>query len=282
MENILKCPQCQETLLKVENLYKCINEHTFDLSKEGYLNLLLINQKSSNNPGDSVEMVNARRSFLELGYYDELPLKIEELISKTTTEQNLKEINILDAGCGEGYYLNKIIKDLKNINIETHAYGTDLSKSAITLAAKKYKDIFFAVSNINYTFPFADKSFDFIFDIFSPRNPEEFFRVLKENGKLIIVFPGINHLAKLREFLGYDTTYTEKQEEITKVMEKLFNIEGQFSIEKKVFLSKNIAKTLVMMTPIFWKIDQTKMMQLEDIEENLHFNIFVLNKKTNF
>jgi len=69
----LICPFCQSELLATEHKsYACENNHNFDLSKEGYLNLLPVNQKSSKDPGDNKMMISARREFLELGHYDPL------------------------------------------------------------------------------------------------------------------------------------------------------------------------------------------------------------------
>ena len=59
------CPNCKQKLQKIDNSYKCINNHSFDISKQGYVNLLL----NTSNSGDNKEMINARSIFLQKGYY---------------------------------------------------------------------------------------------------------------------------------------------------------------------------------------------------------------------
>ena len=109
------CPNCKTKLQKIDNSYKCKNNHSFDISKQGYVNLLL----NSSNSGDNKEMINARCHFLEKGYFEPL---LNEIIK---TIQSLNINNILDIGCGEGYY-DRGIKKKINVNI----VGVDISKEA--------------------------------------------------------------------------------------------------------------------------------------------------------
>jgi len=278
MVSILNCPICKNILNKEANSFKCANEHTFDLSKDGYLNLLLVNQKSSNMPGDSLEMVNSRRTFLEKGFYSNLSTELSNILSGYLITSKNNDFSILDIGCGEGYYLGNICNTLKDKNISVNYYGLDISKFAISLASKKYKEIFFMVSNINYTLPFINNSFDYILNIFAPHNPSEFNRILSPNGKLIIVVPGINHLTQLRQALGYDISYVEKQEDIINSFKDYFKVINTTEVKNTINIDKESAKSLVKMTPIFWKIDQTKLDAIYDMEETIHFNILVLEK----
>src|SRR5258708_31322560 len=108
MTNLLTCPVCQQHVTKVGNMLKCANSHTFDIAKEGYVNLQL-----KKLPGDTKEMLVARRDFLERGYYTPLSNNINEMIyhylcTEEQVGESLPHINVLDAGCGEGYYLGRL------------------------------------------------------------------------------------------------------------------------------------------------------------------------------
>lgn len=273
MNSILICPICSETLVCECRNYKCINNHNYDLAKEGYLNLLLVNQKSSKTPGDNKEMIDARRSFLEKGIYSPLSDKINQIAEKYLRENRLAKI--LDCGCGEGYYSNRLNNYLKEKGIKTESYGMDISKFAISLAAKKYKDICFIVGNISYKFPFADNSFDLIVNIFAPRNSSEFKRVLKKDGVVIVAFPDKNHLQGLKDKLGIKVSHEDKPEDIIKVFVSFELVDSQ-KVEQKITLDKESALSLIKMTPMYyWHIDPQKLDSLDQITTEISFNIFV-------
>jgi len=169
------CPYCQNQLLAKSNKnYACELNHSFDVSKEGYINLLPVNQKKSKSPGDNEMMISARRNFLELGFYDPLIEHIIKIIKEDFTFNNNHFI-ALDAGCGEGYYSEKVMNNIPGMT--SQIVGTDISKYAVKNAAKKYKDNFYFVSSV-FNLPVATESIDLILSIFSPLQPEEFKRIL--------------------------------------------------------------------------------------------------------
>ena len=114
-DKLLLCPVCKECLAKDSSskTYKCSNNHSYDIAKEGYVNLLISNQKRSKNLGDSKEMVLARIDFLNRGYYKVLSDKINQIIAEALGNKKNDKINILDLGCGEGYYLVNLKKYMK-------------------------------------------------------------------------------------------------------------------------------------------------------------------------
>ncbi len=59
----LICPLCHSSLNLTERSWCCENRHQFDQAKEGYVNLLPVQHKGSREPGDSAEMMQARRDF---------------------------------------------------------------------------------------------------------------------------------------------------------------------------------------------------------------------------
>lgn len=258
---MLKCPNCNESLQKVNKSYKCKNNHAFDISKEGYLNLLL----SKTNAGDNQEMIKARNSFLNNGYYNFLKERIE---NKINTLLNINSI-ILDAGCGSGFYLNNLTQ--KNI------IGLDISKHAIKLAAKNNQNALFIVASANQI-PLEDSSVDLILNIFSPFFKDEFNRVLKKDGYLLKVIPNSDHLIELKEIL-YSRVYKTAEKIIE---EESLELISQENYSKKVIIHNNDLPNLLMMTPYQYKTSKEDLKKIEDIrnlEVTLDFKV-LLYKKT--
>jgi 23S rRNA (guanine745-N1)-methyltransferase len=194
------CPLCNLALVAHEKLYRCENNHSFDLAKENYLNLLPVQFKHSKNPGDNKAMVNARRDFLDKDYYQPLADKIVSLYKQTIIDspvnRNLPS-TILDAGCGEGYYTHQ------HSNDENTVYGVDIAKEAIKKAGKKYKECHFSVATLS-KLPFADQQFCWIYSVYAPILENEFTRVLAEGGYLLTVTPAKQHLMQLKQCIYND------------------------------------------------------------------------------
>ncbi len=184
------CPLCQQMLIYQSKHLLCKNQHNFDCAKEGYVNLLPVQYKHSKNPGDNKAMVNARRAFLDKGFYRPL---VEKL---TLLYQSMGDITmpVLDAGCGEGYYTHQHKKTQNKV------YGVDIAKNAIRLAAKRYKTCFFSVGTLSQL-PFKNEYFAWIYSIYAPILEEEFTRVLKKGGYFVTVTPAENHLLELKSLI---------------------------------------------------------------------------------
>ncbi|WP_448548626.1 23S rRNA (guanine(745)-N(1))-methyltransferase [Thalassotalea fusca] len=189
MPNYL-CPICNQALTQQTRLFKCENNHTFDLAKEGYVNLLPVQFKRSKEPGDNKAMVNARRSFLSKGYYSPLAIKLTELMQTFHPNAN----TVLDAGCGEGYYTNQ------HKTAQNCVYGIDIAKEAIKKAAKKYDDCHFSVGTLS-KLPFESRSIDWLYSIYAPILEQEFTRVLRNEGFLLTVTPAADHLIELKTLI---------------------------------------------------------------------------------
>ena len=102
---MLLCPKCQNPLKKSDKVYRCDYGHCYDEAKEGYVNLILANQKHSLDPGDDKESLNARNIFLNKGYYEPMAQGILKMADKYLADQQV----FLDAGCGTGYYLHYLV-----------------------------------------------------------------------------------------------------------------------------------------------------------------------------
>ncbi|GBL02742.1 putative RNA methyltransferase [Glaciecola sp. KUL10] len=247
-----RCPICHKHLADNPNssskyrALQCDNNHTFDQAKQGYFNLLPVQNKRSKLPGDDKSMVQARHEFLSLGYYDHL---IHTIYGYLQAYQN--SLNTLyDAGCGTGYYLNQLGSLLNGTQLSGH----DISKEAIICASKKYKHISFCVaSTVNV--PIMDETQDLIVQVFSPPCENEYRRLLKQNGILVIVEPATSHLKELKAML-YETVqaHQTKQNNI-EGFDLLSMLNASQTIE---FSTPNCALNLLKMTPYYWSADEAQ------------------------
>lgn len=268
---ILVCPICKSILIQESQSYKCKNKHCFDLAKEGYINLLPVQNKKSKNPGDNKEMIKARREFLEDDYY--LPL-VESLV---TILDKVEILNLLDSGCGEGYYSAKIAEVLEK---EIEIIGFDISKEAIKKAAKKYKKHQYFVASA-YDIPILANSVDAYLTIFAPILASEIAATLSKSGKAIIVTAGKNHMKEIAELI-YDEYKTHEYSPESKMLEhfELCHIEEcNFNIN----LQGNRAITnMLKMTPYYWSandIQLENMKSLKSIDVTCEFDIYLFSHK---
>jgi 23S rRNA (guanine745-N1)-methyltransferase len=274
---IYKCPVCHKQLTKKDNSYCCNQKHTYDIAKEGYVNLLLANQMKSKEPGDSKEMMVARNTFLNKGYFEPLSDKINSVLGQAIAKTNY-EFNLFDAGCGEGYYTDRIYNSIGKINEISGVWGMDISKEAVKLAAKRNKKISYCVGSI-FHLPILDSSVDYLLNVFAPFKEEEFQRVLKEDGFIIKVTPGAQHLMGLKKAL-YDNPYLNEEE-----MPNTMNFEIVESINVSYNIEINNPEDIVnllKMTPYFWNTNINKINEFiantTQLETELHFIISILKR----
>ena len=246
------CPLCANVLFPQEKSYCCDNKHTFDLAKEGYVNLLPVQFKQSKNPGDNKAMVNARRDFLEKGYYQPLAEKLVSLYDKFAK----KTAVMLDAGCGEGFYTHQHKNDNNQI------FGIDIAKEAVKKAAKKYKTCQFSVGTLSHL-PFAEQTIDWILSIYAPILEEEFTRVLAEQGYLLTVTPGKNHLTQLKQLIYREAkAHDETKEPITGL-----SLVHQENLNYQMTLAKGLdTYNLLMMTPFAFKATEQVLETIKSVD----------------
>ena len=172
--------------------------------------------------------VESRIKFLNKGYYDKVVDKLKEYIYN-----GLKNFNIIDSGCGPGFYMNKIKQFLDSKGITNNICGFDISEAAVELAKNTYKDLNFFYGDVN-SIPVGDKTQDGIICVFSCKNYKEYNRILKDNGKVFIVTSGgKNHFKEILSIVG-----TEKNKDFNR-MENEFKKEN-FTMNKKEFLEYQI------------------------------------------
>lgn len=211
----LTCPLDKQPLVQNLQGWQCMHGHQFDRAKQGYVNLLPVQHKRSLNPGDNKEMVRARKNFLDTKHYAPVASTLSRLVVEHVVASARQEVSYLDAGCGEGYYLNEFITHTQAINqalgtkTKIALLGLDISKWAIQAAAKRTKNVQWVVGS-NAHLPVADASFDVVSVVFGFPVYEEFARILQPQGQLIVVEPNPLHLHELRELIYPEVSQVER------------------------------------------------------------------------
>ena len=195
----LICPVCGEQLNQADRSYVCPNRHSFDIARQGYVNLLTVNQKHSLNPGDTREQVLSRRAFLEAGFY----APILNALIETAKELAITG-PILDVGCGEGYYSAQLADALG-----AELVGFDISKEAVRCAAAKYKGHTWLTATAAHI-PVKSGSTQLVTSLFALTLPEEFARVLAEVGYYFQVLAAQDHLLGLKSIIYPELKLKEK------------------------------------------------------------------------
>lgn len=270
MDSLFCCPLCAAPLSREVGRYRCPNGHSFDIAAAGYTHLLPANRKHSKNPGDDKQMVAARSTFLDKGYY--APLR-DALCALAVREIGERDNPILlDSGCGEGYYTAGLIQALTAAGQPPRAAGVDLSKFALRKAAKRAPTGEFAVASV-YRLPLADSSVDLLTNVFSPLAAEEFARVLRPGGIYCYAVPAPRHLWEMKEVL-YDRPYENpvKREEYSG-----FQWQGAEQVRGRIVLEDGAdLMALFGMTPYAWKTPREgveRLKSLTQLETEIGFDI---------
>lgn len=262
----LKCPVCGAPLNRDEKVCRCTGAkvHCFDFAKSGYLNL----SGPRGGEGDLKDAVRARRLFLDAGYYQPLCDRVDALLTDCGVT------SFLDAGCGEGYYTNRLAMHRDGV-------GIDLSRAGIEVASKRAKAqesrAGFAVASL-FSMPVADGAVDGVVNLFAPCAEQEFLRVLKPGGVLLLVGAGERHLMGLKQVLYDDPYLNPGRADLPKSMEQISSerltytvtVEGQEQIE-----------ALFSMTPYYWRTseaDHAKLKGLERLTTEVDFDILLFRK----
>ena len=250
-----RCPLCKCALSRKNKSYQCENNHSFDQAKQGYVNLLPVQFKHSKEPGDNKAMVQARRAFLDQGFYQPLVDSMLALHQKYAD----KNTDVLDAGCGEGFYTHQ------HKNQHNSVYGVDIAKETIKIAAKRYQACFFSVATLSDT-PFGNEQFGWIYSVYAPILENEFSRILQEQGYLLTVTPADNHLFELKEMIyrqaNKHDTGKRPIEGLTLVEEQRLNYPINFTNNQDVL-------NLLAMTPFAFKASDDL---INTLKQKTHFS----------
>lgn len=256
------CPLCNSPM-KVVHLKSlvCLNNHTFDFARQGYVNML---NRFIRSHYDKKLFAARNRIIVDSGLYIPLHEKVSEVISENIVVSN-DNIIIFDAGCGEGSHLQNILDKCKNIAIK--GIGVDISKEGIRMAARNYKKSIWLVGDLANS-PLQNQSCHIILNILSPANYKEFQRISVPNGLIIKVVPSSNYLKELREarFENKDKT-SYKNDDTVSLFKQHFHLIDTFKISYTKALNEKDITNVVQMSPLSWNTSK------DDIERILNRDI---------
>lgn len=305
-DDILICPVCQQVLPELAGATNkrgqlqrraCAGNHSFDRAKQGYFNLLLVNQKRSLNPGDNLEMVRARQQFLNGGYYEAIATAINTALTAvlstmkeqaqaeqtaehtqaehTQTEQSTTQpLHIADSGCGEGYYTEFLSRHLTAANINHRLYGIDISRDAVRTACQRSKEIEWLVAS-GSRLPFLPGSLDAIFSVFTPTMADRWPELLKPGAPVWLITPAQQHLQELRQQI-YTDVRTDSYDPADDMAKQGFERLTSSEYSSQVFIPADALPDLLTMTPHGWRITAEKRQQvlaLNGLNVTLHVRI---------
>ena len=236
----LICPVCGAQLNQEERIFLCPSRHSFDMARQGYVNLLTVQQKHSLAPGDTREQVLSRRAFLEAGFYAPIAGTLIDTAKKYGVSGE-----ILDIGCGEGYYSARLANAL-----DLPLTGLDISKEAVRCAAAKYKNARWLCATAAHI-PVAEGSAALLTSLFALTLPEEFHRVLAEDGLYFQVLAAEDHLLGLKSII-YDELHHKEKDTVPELpgFERLESIPIRFDFT----VEEEQIRNLFSMTPHVFRI----------------------------
>jgi len=266
---MIRCPICQQTLTQVERSWRCAAGHSFDIARQGYVNLLPSDKKHSQNPGDSLLAVQARRRFLDSGVYAPLAERVAAMAAE------LGPKTILDVGCGEGYYLGVVGQRCP----DAQRIGVDISKDAVRYAAGRDKAAVWLCASAA-GLPLADGSCDLLTCLFAYAFPAEFSRVLTDDGLWIEVTAGEDHLVGLKSVIYPEIHHREKSARAYEGFRcvRSETLEIPFALDDPAQIADLLA-----MTPHFWRITKegaARAAALSRLEDRAQMVIHCYRKET--
>nr|WP_256257776.1 methyltransferase domain-containing protein [Paenibacillus sp. UNCCL117] len=223
------------------------------MAKTGYISLLVRSPKSKYDKS----LFKARNAVNAAGVFDPLLDRISEGMQERIVSQT-GSIKMLDAGCGEGSHLSRILNRLAGQApaIDWLGVGVDLSKEGIRLAVRENVQAIWCAADLARC-PFADKQFDFVLSICSPSNYAEFGRMLADEGTVIKAVPASGYLRELRELLYRETARQDySNERVVERFGRYFDLIDTERVTYKAAMDPLLLEQIVQMTPLAWGAPQ--------------------------
>lgn len=256
----LRCPIGAEPMRVEGRALVCSAGHSFDLARAGYVNLLTTSRAAAHRPGDAPEMLRARERFLASGAYHPLADALATVVSDYLTREAAAQVPtgeallVVDVGCGTGYYLAMVGERLRAEGLgQTRLLGIDAAPDAARLTARRLTQDALRgsalVADLWRGLPLHDGAVAVLLDIFAPRNPAEFARVLAPGGLLLIVIPQSGHLRELRSVVPLLAVEEAKEEHAVERLSPDFSLLTARPIAAEMTLAGPALRDLVAMTP---------------------------------
>lgn len=247
------CPICRQPLHQSGGTVRCPQNHTFDFAREGYLHLLPGGGKRPKFLGDSADMVQARRRFLESGLYEPLRARLQTVVQQCVG--SVSEPVVVELGCGEGYYVGGLAERWPSGGCFA---GVDVAKEAVRLAARRYQGVQFVVADVKRPLPLAATGVNLLLNIFAPRQPAGFAQLLVPGGWLLVVIPQDNHLATVRTQLGLLTVEADKEAKVVAHFAPWLRLAHRETVAFTLALTNTTLTDLVLMSPNARHLDDSQ------------------------
>jgi 23S rRNA (guanine745-N1)-methyltransferase len=241
---LLRCPLCRFGFTAAAGRLVCRNRHSFDLAREGYVNLLSGSGRRPAAGGDGPAQLRHRAEFLEAGHLDAVAAMVAAQAPACRWA--------LDAGCGTGHHLARIAARLPG---PVTGLGLDISKHAVRQAARRWPTTAFAVADLWGEWPVHDAAVDLVVNIFAPKNFPEMARVLRPGGRLALVYPGREHLIELRDRLGLLRHHANSPRRYADMAARFIGPSSRIRLRRQKVLDPAVARAAVLMGPNARHID---------------------------
>jgi 23S rRNA (guanine745-N1)-methyltransferase len=236
---LLRCPVCEGPLHAGDGAVRCPQRHTFNVARQGYVSLLTGRPPTS---GDDSGMVAARSRFLATGCYD----AVRRAVANTAVQAAPDRGVVVDAGCGTGYYLAGVLGRLPGF----WGLGLDTSAASLRAAARAHERAGAATWDVFRPLPLASGVADLVLDVFAPRNPAEFHRILRPTGRLVVARPTGRHLVELSEQVPAMVSVDPKKEQrLHEALDPYFEAGATERVEYAAELTGEQSQDLLAMTP---------------------------------
>ncbi|MFG1887230.1 putative RNA methyltransferase [Micromonospora sp. NPDC049051] len=248
----LRCPVCAEPLAEVDTggarALRCARRHSFDVARQGYVNLLA---GRAPHAGDTAEMVAARADFLAAGHYDLISTALAAAATEAVDRAAGAYPLVVDAGAGTGRHLAAVLAALPDAT----GLALDVSKPALRRAARAHPRAAAALADTWQRLPLADGAATVLLNVFAPRNGAEFHRVLDPAGSLLVVTPAADHLTELVSALGLLRVDPAKADRVAESLGGRFTPASASEHRRELALTGPEVATLVGMGPSAWHTD---------------------------
>jgi 23S rRNA (guanine745-N1)-methyltransferase len=239
---LLRCPLCKSRFTAAAGAFVCRNGHSFDLAREGYVNLLSGGSRHPAAGGDSAPQLRHRAQFLGAGHLGALTSTIVRQVERSKRGAQ----HFVDAGSGTGHHLARIAARLPGSVI---GLGLDISKTAMRQAARRWPSVAFAVADLWAEWPVRDEAVDLVVSIFAPKNFPEMARVLRPGGWLALAYPGAEHLVELRDRFGLLRQHGENSRRYADMVTRFVGRSSVRRLHHRVVLDPAAARAAILMGP---------------------------------
>lgn len=234
--DLLGCPNCGSALELLERSLLCLQGHSFDVARQGYVSLLT--GAATKMVGDSADMLAARTAFQDQGFYDPIAAAVTDLVAPDAAV-------VVEVGAGTGYYLARVL----TARPDAIGVGLDVAKPAARRCAKAHPRAAAVVADVWQQLPLRTGVVDHVLSIFAPRNPAEVRRVLDADGSFIVVTPTARHLGELVERLGMVSVDEDKPRRLAESLAGRFVMADRSRVEYPMALTHPDVEALVAMGP---------------------------------